>query len=87
MEVLFSERALLLEGFEVWPICTSGKSTIWMTMNMVHWWNDTDRAILGEIRPSGTLPTTILTWTDLGSNAGLRDERPAANGLSYHTAG
>jgi hypothetical protein len=35
---------------------------------------------------SATLPTTNPTWTDLGSNPGLRGERPATNRLSHCTA-
>jgi hypothetical protein len=36
--------------------------------------------------PSATLSTTNLTWTDPGSNPGLRGERPATNRLSHGTA-
>jgi hypothetical protein len=36
--------------------------------------------------PSDILSTTNPTWTDSGSNPGLRDERPAANRLSHGTA-
>jgi hypothetical protein len=36
--------------------------------------------------PSATLPTTNPTWTDPGSNPGLRGGRPAANRLSHGTA-
>jgi hypothetical protein len=36
--------------------------------------------------PSATLSTTNPTWTDPGSNPGLRGERPAANSLSHGTA-
>jgi hypothetical protein len=36
--------------------------------------------------PSATLSTTNLTWTDPGSNPGLRGERPATNCLSHGTA-
>jgi hypothetical protein len=35
---------------------------------------------------STTLTTTNPTWTDLGSSAGLRGERPATNRLSHGTA-
>jgi hypothetical protein len=35
--------------------------------------------------PSATLSTTNLTWTDPGSNPGLRGERPATNRLSHGT--
>jgi hypothetical protein len=34
---------------------------------------------------SATLSTTNRTWTDLGSNPGLRDERSATNRLSHGT--
>jgi hypothetical protein len=33
-----------------------------------------------------TLSTTNPTWTDPGSNPGLRGERPATNRLSHGTA-
>jgi hypothetical protein len=36
--------------------------------------------------PSATLSTTNPTWTDPGSNPGLRGERPATNRLSHGTA-
>ena len=36
--------------------------------------------------PSATLSTINLTWTDTGSNPGLRGERPATNRLSHGTA-
>jgi hypothetical protein len=36
--------------------------------------------------PSATLSTTNPTWTDPGSNPGLRGGRPAANRLSHGTA-
>jgi hypothetical protein len=36
--------------------------------------------------PSVTLSTTNPTWTDPGSNPGLRGERPATNRLSHGTA-
>jgi hypothetical protein len=36
--------------------------------------------------PSATLSTTNHTWTDPGSNPGLRGERPATNRLSHGTA-
>ena len=35
---------------------------------------------------SATLSTTNPTWTDPGSNPGLRSERPATNRLSHGTA-
>jgi hypothetical protein len=36
--------------------------------------------------PSVTLSTTNPTWTDKGSNPGLRGERPAPNRLNHGTA-
>jgi hypothetical protein len=36
--------------------------------------------------PSATLSTTNPTWTDPGSNSGLRSERPGTNRLSHGTA-
>jgi hypothetical protein len=40
----------------------------------------------GKTCPSATLSTTNPTWTDAGSNPGLRGERPATNRLSHGTA-
>jgi hypothetical protein len=40
----------------------------------------------GKTCPSATLSTTNPTWTDPGSNPGLRGGRPAANRLSHGTA-
>jgi hypothetical protein len=42
-----------------------------------------NRSTRGKTCPSATLSTT---WTHLGSNPGLRDERPANNRLSHGTA-
>jgi hypothetical protein len=39
----------------------------------------------GGTCPSATLSTTNPTWTDPGSNPGLRSERPATNRLSQVT--
>jgi hypothetical protein len=40
----------------------------------------------GKTCPSATLSTTNPTWTESGSNPGLRGERPATNHLSHGTA-
>jgi hypothetical protein len=56
---------------------------------MEHQWNEIDRGKPTTRRktcPSATLSTTNLTWTYLGSNPGLRGERPATNRLSHGTA-
>jgi hypothetical protein len=45
-----------------------------------------NRDTRGKTCPSATLSTTNPTWTDPGSNPGLRGERPAANRLSHGTA-
>jgi hypothetical protein len=45
-----------------------------------------NRSTRGETCPSATLSTTNPTWTDPGSNPGLRGERSATNRLSYGTA-
>jgi hypothetical protein len=45
-----------------------------------------NRSTGGETCPSVTLSTTNPTWTDPGSNTGLRGGRPAANRLSNGTA-
>jgi hypothetical protein len=45
-----------------------------------------NRSTRGKTCPSATLSTTNPTWTDRGSNPGLRGGRPAANRLSRGTA-
>jgi hypothetical protein len=45
-----------------------------------------NRSTRGKTCPSFTLSTTNPTWTDPGSNPGLRAGRPAANRLSHGTA-
>jgi hypothetical protein len=45
-----------------------------------------NRSTLRKTCPTATLSTTNPTWTDSGSNPGLRGERPATNGLSHGTA-
>jgi hypothetical protein len=45
-----------------------------------------NRSTRGKTCPSATLSTTNPTWTDPGSNPGLRGGRPAANRLSHGTA-
>jgi hypothetical protein len=44
-----------------------------------------NRSTRGETCPSATLSTTNPTWTNPGSNPGLRGGRPAANRLSHGT--
>jgi hypothetical protein len=39
----------------------------------------------GKTCPSATLSTSNPTWTDPGSNPGLRGEKPATNRLSRGT--
>jgi hypothetical protein len=41
---------------------------------------------LGENMSSSTLYTINSTWSDPGSNSGLRGEKPATNRLSHGTA-
>jgi hypothetical protein len=45
-----------------------------------------NRSTRGKTCPSATLSTTNPTWTNPGSNPGLRGERPATNRLSHGTA-
>jgi hypothetical protein len=45
-----------------------------------------NRSTQEETCSSATLSTTNPTWTDPGSNPGLRGGRPAANRLSHATA-
>jgi hypothetical protein len=44
-----------------------------------------NRSTRGKTCPSATLSTTNPTWTDPGSNPGLRDGMAAANRLSHVT--
>jgi hypothetical protein len=44
-----------------------------------------NRSTRGKTCPSAALSTTNPTWTDPGSNPGLRGERPATNRLSHGT--
>jgi hypothetical protein len=56
---------------------------------MEHQWDESDREEPTTRRktcPSATLSTKNPTWSDLGSNPGLRGERPATNRLSHGTA-
>ena len=47
-------------------------------MSVEHWWNDPDRGKLKQRTfYSATVSTINPTWTGLGSNAGLRGDRPA----------
>jgi hypothetical protein len=44
---------------------------------MEHWWNETDgkaEVFGGKTCPTATLSTTNPTWTDPGSNPGLRGD-------------
>jgi hypothetical protein len=52
-------------------------------------WNESGRRKPTTRRktcPSATLSTTNPTWTDPGSNTGLRSGKPATNRLSHGTA-
>jgi hypothetical protein len=46
---------------------------------MESWWNiltGENRSVMKKTWPITTLSTTKLSWIGLGSNSGLRDERP-----------
>jgi hypothetical protein len=45
-----------------------------------------NRSTRGKTCPSTTLSTTNPTWTDQGSDSGLRGERPANDRLNHGTA-
>jgi hypothetical protein len=45
-----------------------------------------NRSTRGKTCPIAILSTTNPTWTDPGSNSGLRGERPATNRRSHGTA-
>ena len=58
---------------------------------MTHWWNDIGRvkpmySEEGKNRATATLSTTNSTWTVLGLNKKLRDERPAIKNLNHGMA-
>jgi hypothetical protein len=56
---------------------------------MEQWWSDTGRGtptFRREIYLSATFYTSSPTWAGLGSNLGLRDERPANDRLIHGTA-
>ena len=60
-------------------------------MSVEHWWNDPDRErpkYSEEKRnlPTANLSTINLTRIDLGSNPGLRGERPATNYMNHGRA-
>jgi hypothetical protein len=53
----------------------------------VEWnWEGKTEVLGGKTCPSATLSAINPTWTDQGSNPGLRGERPATNRLSHGTA-
>ena len=57
-------------------------------MRLDHWWNDSDRKrrrTWTKTRIRATLFTTVATWTNLGSNAGLLGES-SANARQSHGA-
>jgi hypothetical protein len=45
-----------------------------------------NRSTRGKTYPSATISTSNPTWTDPGSNPGLRGERPVTKRLSHGTA-
>ena len=66
-----------LEGSQALHICLSGRSSMYMALSTKQWWNDSGKRKLAylekkETCPSATLSTTILTWTSLVLNPGLR---------------
>jgi hypothetical protein len=76
-----------LEGLLCNPVMKMITFSFFLVME--HRWNETDRGkpkYSGKTCPSVTLSTTNPTWTDPGSNPGLRGERPATNRLSHGTA-
>jgi hypothetical protein len=53
----------------------------------VEWnWQEKTEVLGGKTCPSATLSATNTTWTDPGSNPGLRGGRPATNRLNHGTA-
>jgi hypothetical protein len=58
-------------------VCPSDKISVYVGMSLNHWCNDIDRerrSTRTKTRISASLFTTVATWTDLGSNAGLLSE-------------
>ena len=84
-----SDRSLLCGSLTLRPFCPSGKNSVYMMMNMGHWWNDTDRSELKyseKTCPSATLSTINPTWMAPQSNPGLRGQRSKFNRLIHGIA-
>jgi hypothetical protein len=78
-----------------WPVCCLTTLTddnvtrCWCWMSKAHWWNGPDRdnwSTGKETCYSAILCTTDLTWTVMGSNPALRDERLATECLNQYRA-
>jgi len=67
-----------LEGSPRFADCPSGKSNTSIKISMQHRSNGSDRKNLkySEKNLSSDPLSTVLTWTALGSNHGLRGDRP-----------
>jgi hypothetical protein len=76
-------------GFFATPVMKMSSFFYQVLQLMEHQWNKINRGKPTTRRktcPSATLSSTNLTWTDPGSNPGLRGERPVTNRLSHGTA-
>jgi len=67
-----------LEGSQTLTICFSGRSSMYVTLSVEHWWNDSGKRKLAYLEakkkkncPSATLSTTNLRWISLVLNPGL----------------
>jgi len=75
----FTKECCFIEVSQVWPLCPCKSNSKWKWV-----WNIDGIIMTGESGstgrktcPNATLSTTNFTWTNLGLNRGLRDERPA----------
>ena len=85
----FTKEHCFVDGSQASPVCRSGKSSIKNWIGVERLWDDTDRGkekYWEKHCHTTTWSTTNLTRTDLGSDQGLRGEKPATNRLKQNTA-
>jgi hypothetical protein len=82
-----SGTGLLFEGSQASSVCTSVKSSMYMSRSMEHRWdyrNREDGYTVRKTGPNVAFPTTDLIFTVPGSNTGVRGVRSWGD-ISYHT--
>jgi hypothetical protein len=80
------ERVFILKGDQPSPVCTSGKSNVYVRITVEHWGKimpGENGRTRRENCPSATLPTKKATCTELASNPGMYCERPG-NDRQHH---